>query len=147
MTKDEFKQEYPFNIKQDVIWSDMDIFKHVNNAVYFRFFEDVRMAFFDLTHVNSNMEATQKGPILASTQCQFKAPLTYPDRIIIGTRLTNIAEKRFTMEYAVYSESQACITTVGEGIIVFYDYKLAKSCEIPELILKRFNEVLNNKHH
>jgi len=147
MTKDEFKQNYPFYIKQDVIWGNMDAFKHVNNAVYFRYFEDVRMAFFEQTKVNANMDATQQGPILASTQCQYKSPLTYPDRIIIGTKLKEIAEKRFTMEYAIYSESQEIITTTGDGIIVYYDYKQGKSCEIPDMIRKNFNEILNSKHH
>jgi len=147
MTKDEFKQSYPFYIKQDVIWGNMDAFKHVNNAVYFRYFEDVRMAFFEHTGVNANMEATQQGPILASTQCQYKLPLTYPDRIVIGTKIKDIGEKRFTMEYAIYSESQEAITTTGEGIIVFYDYKQGKSCEIPAHIKKNFNDALNAIHH
>jgi len=38
---------HPFVISQDLIWRDMDAYQHVNNAVYFRYFEDVRMAFFE----------------------------------------------------------------------------------------------------
>ncbi|GAA6133260.1 thioesterase family protein [Oceaniserpentilla sp. 4NH20-0058] len=147
MDKDNFKQIYPFHIKQDVIWGDMDAFKHVNNTVYFRYFEGVRMALFEVTSVISNMNATQIGPIMASIQCQFKAPLSFPDKILIGTRIKEIGAKKFTMEYAVFSELQNTIVSTGEGLIVFYDYKSGKSTEIPNNIRRNFNDTLNSRHH
>ena len=33
-------KEYPVVLSQDVIWGDMDAFGHINNTVYFRYFED-----------------------------------------------------------------------------------------------------------
>ena len=47
--KIKFFQEYPLSIEQDVLWGDMDAFQHVNNAVYFRYFEDIRLNFFEKT--------------------------------------------------------------------------------------------------
>lgn len=145
--KDKFSAEYAVIVKQDIIWGDMDAFNHVNNTVYFRYFEDARMAFFEKTGVMQYMEASNIGPILASTQCQFRAPISYPDRILIGARIKEITEKRFTMEYGVYSEQQDTLAAKGEGLIVYYDYNQAKSCEIPEAILNSFNQLSNKKHH
>lgn len=141
--KTAFLQDFAMTITQDVIWGDMDVFGHINNTVYFRYFENIRMAFFEKTQVNQHKEATQIGPILASTQCQFKAPLTFPDTITIATRIANLdtlatGEKRFTMEYAVFSENQDCIAAKGEGLIVYYDYAHSKSCAVPENILNAF---------
>ena len=81
--KQRFIEEYAVIVKQDVIWGDMDAFSHVNNTVYFRYFEDARMAFFEKTGVIAHMDSTNIGPILASTQCQFRAPLSYPDHILM----------------------------------------------------------------
>lgn len=145
--KENFKNEYAIIVKQDVIWGDMDAFNHVNNTVYFRYFEDARMAFFEKTGVMPHMESTNIGPILASTQCQFRAPLSYPDRILIGARIKEISEKRFTMEYAVFSEEQETIAAKGEGLVVYYDYNQAKSCEIPNAIRDNFNKLQAAKHH
>lgn len=142
--KKEFLNEYPVNTSQSVIWGDMDAFEHVNNTVYFRYFEDVRMAFFNKTGVIKHKDDTHIGPILASTQCQFRAPLTYPDNIIVGTRLANIpepGEKRFTMEYAVYSEQLDTIAAKGEGLIVFYDYQANKSCAVPDSLIQAFKNI------
>ncbi len=144
--KSEFLESYKVTEDLNILWGDMDAFGHINNTVYFRYFEVVRMKYFEKTGVNDHNNATKIGPILASTQCQFRAPLTYPDHVTIGTRIkdvTDIAEgeKRFTMEYAVYSEQQDCIAAKGEGTIVYYDYNLGKSCPIPTSILKTFKGV------
>ena len=61
----------------------MDAFSHVNNAKYFTYFETARMAYFEQTGVMS-LEMTREGPILASTQCRFKLPVTYPDTLKVA---------------------------------------------------------------
>lgn len=148
--KQKFLQDYPITQKQKVIWGDMDAFEHVNNTVYFRYFEDIRIDFFEQTGVLEHKDATGVGPILASTGCQFRAPLSFPDKIIIGTRIAQLpenGEKRFTMEYAVFSESQDCIVCKGEGLVVYYDYSAGKSCEIPENLISAFKKIqIKNKH-
>jgi acyl-CoA thioester hydrolase len=122
---------FPFSIAQDLIWRDMDAFQHVNNAVYFRYFEDVRMAFFARSGVTAHMEQTGVGPILASTRADFRAPLTFPDRVRIGTAIVDLRARRFTMAFAVYSEGSATLAAEGEALLVYYDYRAQKSCEIP----------------
>ena len=146
--KTKFLQDYPINHEQKVIWGDMDAFEHVNNTVYFRYFEDIRIEFFEKSGVMEHKEATGVGPILASTGCQFRTPLSFPDNILVGTRISELpqaGEKRFTMEYAVYSESQDCIACKGDGLVVYYDYQAGKSCEIPDNLIATFKK-LQNKH-
>lgn len=105
-----------------VAWGEMDAFGHVNNAVYFRYFETARIAYFDRVSINESMAKTGLGPILASTQCQFKAPLKYPDNIQIATRVSELGEDRFTMLYYLKSINTGRVVAQGEGLIVFYDY-------------------------
>jgi acyl-CoA thioester hydrolase len=130
-------ERFPFVITQSLIWRDMDAYQHVNNAVYFRYFEDVRMALFDELGIVEHKNRTQIGPILASTRCDFRAPLSFPDRIQVGTAIEDLRPKRFVMKYAVYSETHDAMAAEGEGLLVFYDYNLNKSCEIPDVIRER----------
>lgn len=130
-------QGYPVCISQDVIWGDMDAFNHVNNTVYFRYFEDVRIATFEQLGVLDYMKQSNTGPILASSQCQFLLPLTYPDRIHIGCRIKDLAGKKFTTEYAVFSENFNAMAAQGQGLIVYYDYQANRSTEVPSLIVER----------
>ena len=131
---DTFTKQFPVVLEQELIWRDMDAYQHINNAVYFRYFEDARIAWFQKLGVVEYMEATGVGPILASTQCDFRLPLTFPDRILIGSNIVEVADKRFKMKYAVYSDELGKVVAEGEGLIVYYDYRQKKSCRIPETI-------------
>jgi acyl-CoA thioester hydrolase len=126
---------------QAIQWGEMDSFQHVNNSVYFRYFENARIAYFDLAGINEYMAKNQVGPILGSTECKFLVPLTYPDKITIATRISAIREKRFTMNYLVYSESHTREAAVGSGEIIFFDYQNKVTCPIPERILENINQV------
>lgn len=141
MTENELGKQYPIHLKQTVIWGDMDAFEHVNNTVYFRYFEDARMEFFMQLGVIDHLKETNIGPILASTRCDFRVPLSFPDEIVIGAWIDQIAEKRFTMHYRVHSLSQQCLVAEGEGLVVFYDYENKKSSAIPEHIVQNIERL------
>ena len=131
------EEDYPIILFQDVIWNDMDAFQHVNNTVYFRYFEDARWEFFNRIGVNEYKAKHNIGPILAATNCDFKLPLTFPDRVHIGARYTVPSPKKINMEYAVYSEKLDGIAAEGESLLVYYDYSQSRSCEIPSDVLDR----------
>jgi acyl-CoA thioester hydrolase len=128
-------EEYSLVIGQDVIWGDMDAFGHVNNTVYFRYFEDARIAYLDKIGMREEKAASNFGPILATAQCNFRRPLEYPDRVHIGIRATILSPKKFNMEFAIYSEQHQAIVADGDGLAVYFDYSKGKSCEIPEGIV------------
>lgn len=121
-------------IELPVVWGEMDAFEHVNNVVYFRYFESARIAYFDHVGVNEFKRTHQIGPILASTQCRFKAPLTYPDTITVRTRVTMMGQDRFLMQYYVKSHQSGRIAAEGDGLIVYYDYAKQAKHAIPEPI-------------
>lgn len=134
----DLNKNYPLVFSQELIWSDMDAFQHVNNAVYFRYFEDARMKYFAATGVMEHMIETRIGPILASTTCNFRAPLVFPDIIHIGARIEELKNRTFKMKYAIYSERLEKLAADGEGLVVFYDYQRKVSCEIPTVIVAAF---------
>ncbi len=131
----QLKKKYPVVLSQDVLWGDMDAFRHINNTVYFRYFEDGRIAYFDRIGIGVSHAQSGTGPILAKALCNFRLPLDYPDRIHIATRARILSAKTFNMEYTVFSEKHAAIAAEGEGLIVYYDYANGTSCEIPAAIV------------
>lgn len=135
----------PLVIEFPVAWGEMDALQHVNNAVYFRYFESVRMAYFEKAGLNQLMAEENIGPILASTQCRFKAPLTYPDTVSIGTEITDIEETQFLMRYYVLSHKSGRIVAEGDGLTVCYDYNQNCRASIPEKIRRNFDELAKAK--
>lgn len=132
MSYHDLLEGYPVHIQRSVTWGSMDAFQHVNNTVYFRYFEDVRIAYFEEARIIEYMQEHNIGPILASTQCRFKAPLSYPDTVYIGAKVTDIEQDRFTMEYIVVSETLQRVAAKGSGLIVSYNYAKNEKADLPD---------------
>ncbi|HEY0674447.1 MAG TPA: thioesterase family protein [Longimicrobiales bacterium] len=120
-----------FNVVIDwpIAWGDMDAFAHVNNTVFFRLFESARMAY--LTRINFSGAQAAAGPILAETQCRFRRPISYPDTVQVGARVTSVAHDRFTMEYRIV-RGDGNLAADGSGLIVAFDYAAGSKIPIPD---------------
>ena len=139
--------DYPVTIDIPVAWGDMDAFQHLNNVVYFRYFESARIAYFEKINFLEVMDKTGIGPILASTQCRFKLPVTYPDRVTVGAKVASMEQDRFTMKYAVISQKHEKLAAVGEGILVTFDYKNNQKARIPDDIKNDIIELEKSVAH
>jgi len=127
----------PVIIETPIAWGQMDAFRHLNNTAYFRFFESGRIAYFERLNFLDYMEETGVGPILASTSCRFRIPLTYPDTVSIGTRVSEMKTDRFTMEYCVVSHKHEKVAAEGSGLIVCVNYKENKKTPVPDDLKQR----------
>ena len=107
----ELLKTFPVVAKLPVIWGDMDSFQHVNNAIYFRYFESARIQYFEALGWMDSVEQLAIGPILGSTSCRYRIPLTYPDTVYAGAKITEMHEKRFTMEYLIVKRF-SCISVI-----------------------------------
>jgi acyl-CoA thioester hydrolase len=128
---------FPVVIDIPVAWGEMDALRHVNNIVYFRYFESARIAYFEKLRFWEFMNQTGVGPILASIQCKFKIPLAYPDTVSVGTRIPSIEQDRFVMEYRAVSHKSQAIAAEGEGVVVSYNYRESKKTPLPEEMKQR----------
>ncbi|MGF1693243.1 acyl-CoA thioesterase [Photobacterium kagoshimensis] len=134
-------KDYPVITKIPVAWGEMDALNHVNNVVYFRYFETARIDYFLQLSLMDDLQKTGIGPVLKETQCSYKIPVTFPDTLHIGSKIRNMGDDRFTMEYSVYSQKLAKITTVGRAEVVMFNFKTNQKASISEEIRARIKEV------
>lgn len=128
---------FPVVVTQAVVWGEMDSYQHVNNVVYFRYFENVRLEYIQRLDWFAFEEQTGIGPILAATQARFRRAVTYPDTISIGARTTRIEADRFFLEHKIVSHVQKDVVTLGDGTVVTYDYRNSKKVSVPEELVRR----------
>ena len=133
----ELLEGFPVIVQQNVVWGEMDAYNHVNNVVYFRYFENARLAYIARLDWFAYEKETGVGPILAATQARFRRPLTYPDTIAIGARLKDLGHDRLHLEHRIISRAQGQVVTEGEGTIVTYDYRNQKKVAVPEELKRR----------
>ncbi len=132
---------YPVVVEQAVVWGDMDSYQHVNNVVYFRYFENARLEYFRRIGWPEIEKATGVGPIMAATKARFRKPLTYPDTILIGAKLGTLGHDRFTLDHRIVSRSLGEIATEGEGTVVAFHYAKGTKAHLPAELLRQIAEL------
>jgi acyl-CoA thioester hydrolase len=133
--------DYPVRITLPVAWGEMDAMGHVNNVVYLRWFESVRMVYLERIGLMAHMQEHGIGPILAETRCRFRIPLEYPDEVEVGARVAKLETDRFLMEYAVASRNHGRIAAEGDGLIVTFDYDAKRKAPVPEAAVAAIGEL------
>ncbi|MBX2796799.1 MAG: acyl-CoA thioesterase [Myxococcales bacterium] len=125
---------WPIEVAVPVAWGDLDAFGHVNNTVFFRWFETARIALFRELGMLERMERDGVGPILARTHCDFRSPVSFPDTLRARTAITRLGRTSFVMAYEAWSDEQQAAVGVGEGVIVQVDYGTGDKVPLDEAL-------------
>lgn len=117
-----------YRVPYEVTWRDLDGLGHVNNAVYFTFFEWARTRYWlDL------MEVAAPGPrsiafIVAHASCDFRRQIGLLQRIEIRVRIGEIRTSSFDFEYEI-EDSGGEIAATGKVVAVHFDWE--RNTKIP----------------
>lgn len=116
-----------------VAWGEQDAFGHLNNVVYFRYFENVRMYYLERIGALRSHQEEGIGVILATTTCDFLKPVEWPMQLHIRTGCSKVGNTSFTMEYLITDEQGTPVAS-GTSVQVMYDYNKGEKVRIPDTI-------------
>lgn len=120
----------------------MDAIGHVNNAIYFRYIESGRIAYFDAIDATAGLDGgTGEGPILADIQCSFIGQLRYPAQIDIGTRTATIGTKSFGIETGIFLAGEDEPVATSRAVVVWFDYVNQRTAALPDVLRRRMVEL------
>ena len=137
----ELLADFPVRVEIPVAWSDMDAMGHVNNTVYFRYFETARIECFAELGLGAIEQSDDIGPILHSASCRFRIPMTYPDTLTVGARIGEVGEDRFVMSYRGVSRQHGAVAADGESMIVTFSYATGTKAPVPDALRARLLEL------
>src|SRR5258708_32722855 len=80
------RSAYPHFLPITTRWMDNDVYGHVNNVVYYSYFDTVVNEYLIRTGVLDVEHGTTIG-LVVETQCNYFAPLEFPDRVEAGLRV------------------------------------------------------------
>lgn len=130
---------WPLRLDLRVAWGDMDAFRHVNNAVYLRWFESARIAYFERVGL---VVYEGVGPILARATIDFKRPVTYPDTVTVEATITRLGTTSFEMHYRATSKAQGgAIVAQGDSVVVLFDYASGSKVALPAALREAIEAV------
>ena len=123
-----------------VQWGDQDAFGHVNNVVYFRWFESARIDLLAVFESSVSMSGSGLGPILASIKCDYRRQLRFPDTVFIGSRVTRVGRTSVDIGHAIVSLSQRQVVAEGTSVIVVFNYDQQRATRIPDDLRTLFED-------
>ena len=132
---------FPFVKVLPVQWGDQDAINHVNNVVYFRWFESARIHYFEGIRAYDVLYSQSLGAILASINCDYRHQLRYPDMVHVGSRIVHIGNSSLQMEHQVISEKDGIIAAEAKSTIVVFNHKENKSCRIPDKVRSAISKI------
>lgn len=123
---------FPVIVEWPIQWGDQDSFRHVNNTIYFRWFETGRIAYLERLGYTDMMKGVGLGPILAAINCNYRKQLKYPDTVLIGSKISRIGNASFTMSHVIYSRALQAVAADGDSVVVMINYDTGKTVRVPE---------------
>ncbi|WWD22708.1 hypothetical protein CI109_107201 [Kwoniella shandongensis] len=118
-----------------VAWGNCDTFQHVNNVNYLQWFESARIRYFESWGtllpegtIQRIMAGKGTGVIIKDVSIKYKAPVTYPDTMMICSQLHGVNADRasFGLKHIAWSLKDERVVALCDSTIVMYDYDNVK---------------------
>ncbi len=124
--------EYRFFCPIQVRYGDLDAQRHVNNAKYFTYMEQARVAYFRELGLWKGDDFDALGIILAEASCTYKAPITLGQQVRVGVRAARLGNKSLELVYSIQDGEGAREFATGRSVLVTFDYHQGRSIPIPQ---------------
>lgn len=116
-------------------WSDNDVYGHVNNVVYYSWFDTaVNGLLIDRGAID--IHAGKVIGLVIETQCNYFAPLAFPENVVAGIRVAHIGSSSVRYEVGLFPEdaAQTCAAR-GHFIHVYVDRDTRRPVPLPPELL------------
>jgi len=111
-------------------WGDNDVYGHVNNVVYYSFFDTVVNQYLIEQRVLNIEKSTIIG-LVVETQCQYFAPISFPDVVHAGLRVSKMGNSSVRYEIGLFRNEEKMASAQGYFVHVYVDRASRRSTALP----------------
>jgi acyl-CoA thioester hydrolase len=122
-------------------WMDNDVYGHVNNVVYYSWFD---------TAVNAHLIEQgaldiHQGAVIGfvvETQCNYFAPLAFPQTVQAGLRVAQLGRSSVRYEVGLFAEGNETAAACGHFVHVYVDRVTQRPVPLPETLKNTLEKLL-----
>jgi|TARA_R110001583_G_scaffold12347_12_gene54891 acyl-CoA thioester hydrolase len=112
-------------------WHDNDVYQHVNNVIYYSFFD---------TAVNEHLISSgvldiansQAIGLVIETQCQYFSSVSFPDKVSVGLKVVHLGNSSVRYETALFRNDEKNAAALGRFVHVYVDRQTNRPVPIPK---------------
>jgi acyl-CoA thioester hydrolase len=125
------EKKFVHEIVIPVRWGDMDAMGHVNNTIYFRYFEIARLDW--IFKAGVSMDLKGQGPLIVNAWCNFIRQLQFPGDALVRQYVSNPGRSSFDTWLTIErTDEPGVIYAEGGAKTVWTDYEAKKSAPMPD---------------
>ena len=124
------RAEYLHELPITTRWSDNDAYGHVNNVVYYSYFDTVVNTWL----ISRGLLDVERSPVIGlvvETGCQYFAPLTYPETVTAALRVGHLGRSSVRYEIALFGSGDTAAAQ-GHFVHVYVDRATRRPVSLPE---------------
>ena len=111
-------------------WADNDVYGHVNNVVYYSYFDTVVNQYL-VEQGALNIEKSAVIGLVVETQCQYFSPITFPDIVHAGLRVAKLGNSSVRYEIGLFRNEDNAASAQGHFVHVYVDRTSRRSIAVP----------------
>ncbi|GCB04522.1 thioesterase family protein [Ralstonia sp. SET104] len=128
-TRDDYRHFHTITTR----WMDNDVYGHVNNVVYYSYFDTVVNAYLIEQGV-LNPEHSDTIGLVIETQCNYFAPLSFPDPVVAGMRVARLGNSSVRYEVGLFRGDSQEAAAQGHFVHVYVDRETRRPVPLPDAL-------------
>ncbi|MFK8331051.1 acyl-CoA thioesterase [Pseudomonas sp. BJa5] len=127
LSREHFRHFQPITTR----WHDNDVYGHVNNVVYYSFFDSAVNSYL----IDAGVLDIQHGEVIAyvvSSSCDYFASIAFPQRIEVGVAVSKLGNSSVHYSLGVFADGEQQACAVGRFVHVFVDRTSNRPVPIPQ---------------
>lgn len=124
------RDQFPYFTQLQTRWSDNDIYRHVNNAVYYHLVDTVVNGYLVERGV-LDIERSDVVGLVVETRCNYFSPLVYPQNIDGGLAVERLGRSSIVYKVGLFAEGADSCAALAHFVHVYVDRQDHRPTQIP----------------
>lgn len=125
------RDDYAVFLPIQTRWMDNDVYGHVNNIVYYAYFDTAVNQYLIEKGVLDYARGATIG-LVVETGCQYFSSVAFPDRLEAGIRVTHIGRSSVRYEVGIFKEDDPLTSAAGHFVHVYVDSVSRRPMALPQ---------------
>lgn len=133
--------DFGYVVQLGTRWSDNDLYGHVNNVVYYSYFDTVANRFL-IEQAGLDIHHGQMIGLVVDSGCSYFAPVAFPERLRGALRIAHLGRSSVRYEIAIFREDDPIAVAQGHFVHVFVDRDSRQALPISDPIRAALSRLL-----
>lgn len=122
-------------------WMDNDVYQHVNNVVYYSYFDTVVNQYL-IEQGALDIERSSTVGLVVETQCRYFSPIAFPSKVHAGLRVAHMGNSSVRYEVGLFRDDAPEAAAQGHFVHVYVDRATNKPQALPAALRQALEPLL-----